>query len=67
VCVCMPLLLLFHAVQVLAAAVPAVMNCMARFSVQMLADILCSYAEIGLKDDTLLQAAAQVCGIHGHI
>lgn len=34
---------------------------MARFSVQMLADILCSYAEIGLKDDTLLQAAAQVC------
>lgn len=27
----------------------------------MLADILCSYAEIGLKDDTLLQAAAQVC------
>lgn len=49
------------AVQILAAAVPAVINYMPRLSVQMLADILVSYAEVGLKDEALLAAAAQVC------
>jgi hypothetical protein len=47
--------------QVLSAAAPAAVACMQRFSVQMLGDLLCSYAEVGIKDEDLLQAAAQVC------
>jgi hypothetical protein len=53
------------AAQVLSAAAPAAVVCMQRFSVQMLGDLLCSYAEVGLKDEELLKAAAQVCTVVG--
>jgi hypothetical protein len=46
--------------QVLEAAVPAVVQALPRFSVQMLADMLCSYAELGITNDSLLTTAAQV-------
>lgn len=44
----------------LEAAAPAVAACLGRFSVSMLADLLCSYAEVGVKDEELLKGAAQV-------
>lgn len=48
------------AAQVLEAAIPAATAALPRFSVQMLADMMCSYAELGIKDEGLLKAAAQV-------
>lgn len=44
----------------LADAAPAALNSLPRFSVGMLADLLWSYAAVGVKDDALLSAAAQV-------
>lgn len=46
--------------QMLADAAPAALNSLPRFSVGMLADLLWSYAAVGVKDDALLTAAAQV-------
>lgn len=47
--------------QVLEAAVPAIVDALPRLNMKMLADVLCSYAELGIKDEGMLKAVAEVC------
>jgi hypothetical protein len=47
--------------QVLAAAAPAAVACLPRFNTGMLADLLWSYAAVGVRDEALVDAVAQVC------
>jgi hypothetical protein len=51
-----------NAAAVLAAAAPAAAESMERFSAGMLADMLWSYASVGVRDEALLAAAAKVGG-----
>ena len=46
--------------QVLSDAAPAAIHALHRFSVGMVADLLWAYSAVGVKDDALLAAAAQV-------
>jgi hypothetical protein len=50
-----------NAAAVLTAAAPAAVACMERFSAGMLADMMWSYASVGVRDEALLAAAAKVC------
>lgn len=50
-----------HTPQVLAAAAPVTLTCLARFSSGMLADLLWSYAATGVRDEALLDGVVQVC------
>jgi hypothetical protein len=49
-----------NAVAVLTAAAPAAAACLERFSAGMLADMLWSYASVGVRHEALLAAAAKV-------
>jgi hypothetical protein len=49
-----------NAAAVLAAAAPAAVSCLERFSAGMLADMMWSYASVGVRDEALLAAAAKV-------
>jgi hypothetical protein len=51
--------------QVLEAAVPAVVDALPRLNMQMLADVLYSYAVLGIKDEGMLKAVAEVCACVG--
>lgn len=48
------------AAAVLQAAAPAAAACLARFSCGMLSDLLWSYGSVGVRDEELLNAAAEV-------
>jgi hypothetical protein len=49
-----------NAAAVLTAAAPAAVACVERFSAGMLADMMWSYASVGVRDEALLAAAAKV-------